>query len=237
MALTRLSRHELAVLQRFNQLQRGRSPWASLGRALRSGLGNYAVNTPLFLLPRRVNLQPKHRVLEIGCSRGANLRFLATRFRFREPPVGLDLSVRALRAARERDGGSSDLVAGTGSRLPFADGSFDLIVAAHMLRHLSDEGMMRLLVEAQRVLRPGGLLAVWEYTSADSGQRNRFNGWLLDRLGGSGELRDFQTLAHWASEARYDVVENANLRPFIFPPIPRVSLLARKPPADSAATT
>ena len=91
---------------------------------------------------------------------------------------------------------------------------------------------MRLLVEAQRVLRPGGLLALWEYTSTESGRRNRLNVRLLNALGGSGALRDFQTLAHWAAEARYDVIENPVMRPFLFPPIPRVSMLARKASAD-----
>ena len=238
MPVTRLARHEIAVTRRFDRLSTGRSLRARLVRALRSAVGNFLVNTPIFLLPRRVNVQPKHRVLEIGCSRGANLQFVTARFRFRERPVGIDLSQRALRGGRAPGAaGRYELAVATASRLPFGDASFDLVVAGHVVRHLSEEGMMRLLVEAHRVLRPGGVLALWDYTSTESPRRNRLNARLLDVLGGSGVLRDFQTLAHWAAEARFDVVENPDLRPFLFPPIPRVSLLARKGNADSAPGT
>jgi SAM-dependent methyltransferase len=235
--LTKLSQHEYRVARRFDRAQRGRTAGAALQRALRTPLGNYLVNTPLFLLPRTVNLQPKHRVLEVGCSRGANLRFLTARVRFHKSPVGIDLSRGALRAAAQHGRGAFELVAGSGSRLPFADSSFDLVVAAHVLRHLDGEGFIRFLVEARRVLKPGGLLAVWEYTAAEPKRPGAFRSWLLGRLGGRGTLRDFAALAHWASEANFDVIENPNLRPFLFPPVPRVSMLARRPPADPAAGT
>jgi ubiquinone/menaquinone biosynthesis C-methylase UbiE len=196
------------------------------------------LNTPLFLLPARVNLRSKHRVLEVGCSTGANLRFLAARFRFQERPVGLDLSRAMLSASLHgRDAPPFDPVAGSASRLPFADGSFDLVIAAHVLRHLSGEGFLRFLVEVNRVLRPGGLLAAWEYRPAADGWRVRVHRWFVEGLGGHGAARSFGDLAHWLSEARYDVIENPDLRPFLFPPIPRVSVLARKPPAGSPLQT
>jgi ubiquinone/menaquinone biosynthesis C-methylase UbiE len=207
-------------------------------RALRTPVGNFLLNTPIFLLPARVNLQTKHRVLEVGCSTGANLAFLAARFRFREPPVGLDLSRATLRTARR--GHSAQplaLVAGSASRLPFAAESFDLVIASHVLRHLSGEGFMRFVVEANRVLRPGGLLAAWEYLPATDGRRGRAHRWLMERLGGYGAPHPFGDIAHWLSEAGYDVIENPDLRPFLFPPVPRMSVLARKPPAGSPAQT
>lgn len=42
--------------------------------------------------------------------------------------------------------------------LPFADGSFDAVMAMHMLYHLPDPAMG--IAEAYRVLRPGGFLAI-----------------------------------------------------------------------------
>jgi len=194
--------------------------------ALRSPIGNFAVNTPVFLLPQKVHLRPKHHVLEIGCADGANLRFLASRIGFRRPPVGLDLAPGPVAA-----GAAFAIVRGSGSRLPFAEESFDLVLCGHLLRHLSGEGLLRLLVEAHRVLTPGGVLAIWDF--APPSGRSTVRRWMLDLLGGSGTPRDFATLAHWASEARYDVIENPDLRPFLFPPLRRVSLLARKPARDS----
>jgi SAM-dependent methyltransferase len=236
MPVTRLSQHELAVSRRFDRAHGSRSPVAWLRRALRSPLGNYLVNTPMFLVPRKVKLRPKHRVLEIGCSRGANLRFLTARIRFDRPPIGIDLSRAALRqaAASGRADGYA-VAAATASRLPFADASFDLVLVPHVARHLSGEGFIRLLVEVHRVLAPGGVLVLWEYTSASKAW-GRASGWMLDRLGGRGQPRRFDMLAHWASEANYDVIENPDFRPFLFPPIPRVSMLARKPPQDSSTS-
>lgn len=44
------------------------------------------------------------------------------------------------------------------SNLPFADGTFDVVIAMHMLYHLSDQA--RAIAEMNRVLKPGGTLAV-----------------------------------------------------------------------------
>jgi hypothetical protein len=87
------------------------------------------------------------------------------------------------------------------------------------------------------VLRPGGLLAAWDYQPATGGRRAALHRRLVERLGGYGTPRTYGDIAHWVSEARFGVIENPDLRPFLFPPVPRVSLLARKPAADAAAQT
>ena len=43
-------------------------------------------------------------------------------------------------------------------RLPFADGTFDVVIAAEVLEHIPDDRTA--ITELARVLRPGGLLAV-----------------------------------------------------------------------------
>jgi SAM-dependent methyltransferase len=43
-------------------------------------------------------------------------------------------------------------------RLPFADGTFDVVIAAEILEHIPDDGAA--MAEVVRVLRPGGRLAV-----------------------------------------------------------------------------
>jgi SAM-dependent methyltransferase len=48
--------------------------------------------------------------------------------------------------------------------IPFADGSFDAVIANHMLYHVPDRGQA--LAEIRRVLRPGGTL----YASAGGGR-------------------------------------------------------------------
>jgi len=68
--------------------------------------------------------------------------------------VGLDIQEWRLRAAGEVPGWR--LIRGDGTRLPFRDGAFDVVVCSQVLEHFDDsEGA---LLEAGRVLCPGGTL-------------------------------------------------------------------------------
>lgn len=230
-----LRRHETTIRRRLDAIYRSASPRAMLLRWLGSPVGNYLVNTPLYLLPDLVNLQAKHRVLEVGCNQGANLAFLTTRIAFNAPPVGLDLSSGSLRATQAaRPDAPFRLAQGSASRLPFPDEAFDLVLAAHTVRHLNEEGLMRFIMEAHRVLRPGGLLAIWDYAPTSSPWLNRLNRAVLERLGAAGKLRAFPTFGHLVSEAHYDVIERPKLRPFLFPPVPRTAILAKKAGIEEA---
>jgi 2-polyprenyl-6-hydroxyphenyl methylase/3-demethylubiquinone-9 3-methyltransferase len=93
------------------------------------------------------------RVLDLGCGQGRFGRQLAARG---ARVVGLDPSSAMLRR------GPSGLprVLGSARRLPFAEGSFDAVVAIEVFEHVPAALLPRALDEARRVLRPGGRLAV-----------------------------------------------------------------------------
>ena len=94
--------------------------------------------------------QPK-RVLEVGGGQGE----LAERMQ-RElgaEVTFVDISPRMVELARAR---GLDAQEGDAQDLPFADGTFDTVVAAWMLYHVPD--VQRALSEFARVLRPGGAL-------------------------------------------------------------------------------
>jgi SAM-dependent methyltransferase len=94
------------------------------------------------------------RVLEVGCGWGELAEWIARDTG--AEVVAVDLSSRMVELARER--GVDARVADV-QQLPFADGEFDLVVAAWMLYHVPD--LDRGLRELARVLRPGGgLVAV-----------------------------------------------------------------------------
>ncbi len=71
-------------------------------------------------------------------------------------------------------------------RLPFAGGSFDLVTTAFGFRNLAnyEEG----LKEIHRVLKPGGTLAILEFTEPPAGLVGNFYRWyfrnILPRIGG-----------------------------------------------------
>jgi SAM-dependent methyltransferase len=91
------------------------------------------------------------RVLEVGCGWGELAEWLARDTAAQV--VAVDLSERMVELARAR---GVDAQVGDVQELPFADGSFDVAVAAWMLYHVPD--LDRGLSELARVLRPGGIL-------------------------------------------------------------------------------
>lgn len=89
------------------------------------------------------------RVLDDGCGVGLLLEWLGRRPT--GPLVGMDLSLGMLAHARRSD---RTVAQGDGTRLPFPDGTFDLVFARALLHHLADPQAG--LAEIRRVLRPGG---------------------------------------------------------------------------------
>jgi ubiquinone/menaquinone biosynthesis C-methylase UbiE len=94
-------------------------------------------------------------VLDLGCGDGR----LTLELRGRRI-VGADVSRVALERARERAAKHDvELVATIpGATLPFADGTFDLVLLAETIEHVVDG--QTLLAEARRVLSTGGEIAV-----------------------------------------------------------------------------
>jgi ubiquinone/menaquinone biosynthesis C-methylase UbiE len=98
------------------------------------------------------------RVLEVGCGEGRQLTAIGSRFPDAEL-VGLDLPDVELTEAW--DGIESSMVQASALTLPFADNSFDLVMAIEVLEHLPDpEQAMR---EIARVGSGAVVLSVpWE---------------------------------------------------------------------------
>lgn len=101
---------------------------------------------PLF----RAAIGSDKRVLDLGCRSGA----LTRHFLEGNEVVGLDVDRAALAKAEAL--GIEPVEANVEQPLPFADGSFDAVVAGELLEHL--QLPEALLAEARRVLRPGGVL-------------------------------------------------------------------------------
>jgi len=115
--------------------------------------GSY--NLPLGLLRVLERWPRSSRILELGCGGGALLRDLAARGFTRL--VGVDLARTALAEARRR-GTPADLVLAEAERLPFASGTFDVVIAADLIEHVDD--LEAHLAEVARVLRPRGVYLV-----------------------------------------------------------------------------
>ena len=102
------------------------------------------------------------QVLDIGCGGGWWLAQLARAGLPAERLHGIDLiAARVERARRAVPGAQVDV--GDATSLPFADESFDLVLLLTTLSSAgSDVRVRRVMLEARRVLAPGGAIVVYE---------------------------------------------------------------------------
>jgi len=93
-------------------------------------------------------------VADIGCSAGFIADELAAAGAART--IGVDIDVPGLRAAHQRFAPRVGFVCADGERLPFADGSVDVIVFNHIYEHVVDPDAV--IAELHRILAPTGVL-------------------------------------------------------------------------------
>jgi SAM-dependent methyltransferase len=112
----------------------------------------------------RFPVQPGELVLDMGCGGGRHAFALYQRG---ARVVALDMDAAELKdvagmftalADEVPREAAAQAVRGDAYRLPFADGTFDKVVAAEVLEHLPDDAVA--MAELARVLKPGGLMAV-----------------------------------------------------------------------------
>jgi ubiquinone/menaquinone biosynthesis C-methylase UbiE len=116
------------------------------------------------LTRRRVNLVrrvlPAGRVLDVGCGTGRFLSALPSDVYQR---FGIDVSSGMIRAAYHRDASLQCCVA-SGTDLPYADESFDVVFCAAVLHHIADPvAVKQTIMEIIRVLRRGGFAVIWDH--------------------------------------------------------------------------
>lgn len=100
-----------------------------------------------FVLP-----QIRGRVLDVGCGRGYGLALMESQSRWE---AGVDVGLEFLYDALVQAPGHP-LACARAERLPFADGSFDTVVAFEVIEHVEDD--LALLRETKRIAGAPGLV-------------------------------------------------------------------------------
>jgi ubiquinone/menaquinone biosynthesis C-methylase UbiE len=103
------------------------------------------------------SLGPGGRFLDVGCGTGATGGWLAERGDL----VAVDFERQALTLFGERHN-SIGLVAADAGELPLAADGFDAVVCVTVLCHRSIVDPAAVVRELARVVRPGGVLCLWE---------------------------------------------------------------------------
>jgi len=114
----------------------------------------------------RLGVHRGERLLDLGCGGGRHA-FGALRLGARV--VAVDAAATEVAQVRDTVGAMVDagevgtdaeagMVQGDALRLPFADASFDRVIAAEVLEHIDEDSSA--MAELARVLRPGGTIAV-----------------------------------------------------------------------------
>jgi SAM-dependent methyltransferase len=110
----------------------------------------------------RGNITPDMRVLDAGCGYGRNLVHLLREgcelFALDADAGGVE-HVRKLSASLETGLPAANFQVGPIERMPFPDGSMDVVICNAVLHFARDDRHFRaMLAELWRVLRPGGML-------------------------------------------------------------------------------
>lgn len=114
---------------------------------------------------RFMNIEESKSVLDLGCGTGIASRAIARRPGFSGNVLGIDLSGYLAEAAKKlatADGVSSqtDFRQGDTQSLQLKSESFDAVVAHTLFSHVDDP--MSVLAEAARVVKPSGLIGVFD---------------------------------------------------------------------------
>lgn len=115
-------------------------------------------------------------VLDVGCGTGTTDRALVPRVGSLH---GVDISEEMLAKARINVP-NADYSWYDGEKLPFGDGTFDAAVAICVLHHVPVSNRFKFVSEMVRVVRPGGVVAIFEHNPMNPLTRRAVNSCELD---------------------------------------------------------
>lgn len=181
-----------------------------------------ARDTAAYLLPTLLPLRAEDRLLTVGRSAGTLAAALDRRAPMRLGPVALEPGPSAANPA------PLDVVHGDPGALPFGEGRFTVLLCGHQVRGWDDALLLRFLREAWRVLTHNGIVVVWEVAPSRSPRVNAIWRRLLAEPGREVRLRSFAQIGRIGREAGFAWLQTLPLRPFLWPPGPRLSVMMRK---------
>lgn len=116
---------------------------------------------------------PFRKLLDVGCGTGPMIELLQREFPDRFY-TGVDLTPQMIKVAQEKNLNHTEFLVGDSENLPFCDGVFDVVICTNSFHHYPNPKAF--VKEASRVLKPGGILVLRDYTG------NAFMLWLMNHI-------------------------------------------------------
>ena len=165
-------------------------------------------------LVSRIRASSSDIVLDVACGTGAVALELVRQHGCRV--VGVDQSDEMLREARARAAGDERIrfEQARAEELPFEDGTFDALTVTYLLRYVDDPAAT--MRELARVVRPGGRLAMLDFSLPQSALPRALWNWYVDTglpLAGRLIAPGWQRVGEFLGDsirgfhARYDIAE------------------------------
>lgn len=175
----------------------------------------HKIEVPWILAEIRRNIGYHASILDMGCGAGLLANDLA---RSGHKVTGIDLSTSSLKVAESRDSTHSvRYQAGDVYKVPFPNESFDVVTVMDLLEHVSDP--RRVIAEATRVLRPGGLFFFNTFSKNPLAWLVVIKGmeWFVRNTPADYHVYSLfinpETLAEWMEEVGMQVTEVRGIRP------------------------
>ena len=145
----------------------GAIPWMALAPLDQFHVGGAAATTAL---AEKLAVTPGTALLDVGCGLGGPSRHLASVYGCTVAGIDLNPSLIDLACMLTRRAGLSERVThitGNATELPFDAESFDFAWTQHVVMNIEDRHT--LYAGVHRVLRPGGLFAMYDVTAGEEG--------------------------------------------------------------------
>lgn len=133
----------------------------------------HSLERSLLALLKRHTFAPlsEKKILDVGCGSGGFLRRFLDYGAAPENLSGIDLMIQRIEQAKHLHPGL-DWRVGSAHEMPYADASFDMVMSFVVFSSILDEVLRQKIVdEMWRVLKPGGLILLYDFTY--SNPRNR----------------------------------------------------------------
>ncbi len=168
-------------------------------------------------LVQQANIQPKMKVLDLGCGTGTLTLMLKQTYPEAEI-IGMDGDPQVLDIARDKSSGANiQWDEGLASSLPYPDSVFDRVVTSLVIHHLVTDDKRRAFNEIHRVLKPYGELHVLDFGAPHS-SLTRFMTSYMRRLEEAADNFDGQ-IPLFVTEAGFGGVKEAQHFVTVFGPL------------------